>query len=280
MKRLLTLIIAAIALQACSMTRPDYQYPPSYGYGSTYGYDTPVSPVHISINIDKQPVWGPVGYDCAAYYYMPELNVYYDVNLSLFYYPSGSSWISAQYLPPAYRVYDLFRTYKVVLNYASPWQHNDNHRSQYRHYRDDRSQITIRMSRDPRYDKSWENTRPWIDPNRRSNRKSDYRPYPQAQPSSSDRYIEQNKNNNSGYNSGYRTESPKNAGNVAGGPYRTQDPNDGVSSRGKARKQSNTSNEVKYTSPKSNTRSTDTTSPSESYRSTNSSTSNTTTRGR
>ena len=71
MKRLLTLIIAAIALQSCSMTHTGSNYYP-------YGYDVPVSPTHISINIDKQPAWGPYGYDCAAFYYMPEINIYYD----------------------------------------------------------------------------------------------------------------------------------------------------------------------------------------------------------
>ena len=269
MKRLLTIAIAAITLQACSVT-----YPGSYHNNHPYGYDVPASPIHISINIDKQPAWGPAGYDCAAFYYLPELNIYYDVNLSLFYYPSGSSWIAAQYLPPSYRIYDLYRTYKVVINYASPWQHNDHHRSQYRHYRDDRSQISIRMSRDPRYNKNWENDRPWVDPDRRSNRKADYRPYPQHKPTSSDRYIEQNHNNN--YNSGYRTEGST-SGNVAGDSYRKQTQNDGVSSRGKARKESNKRTEVKTSTP---TRSSQSSSPSESYRSSSSSTSNTSTRGR
>lgn len=212
MKRLLTLIIAAIALQSCSMTHTGSNYYP-------YGYDVPVSPTHISINIDKQPAWGPYGYDCAAFYYMPEINIYYDVNLSLFYYPSGSNWIAAQYLPPSYRIYDLFRTYKVVLNYASPWQHNDSHRSQYRRYRDDRSQITISMSNDHRYSKSWDNLRPWVDPNRRSNRKQDYQQHPNSQPTSSDKYIEDHRNN------GYRVEGAehKKQGQTAGSSYRDKD---------------------------------------------------------
>ena len=228
MKRLLTLIIAAIALQSCSMTHTGSNYYP-------YGYDVPVSPTHISINIDKQPAWGPYGYDCAAFYYMPEINIYYDVNLSLFYYPSGSNWIAAQYLPPSYRVYDLFRTYKVVLNYASPWQHNDSHRSQYRRYRDDRSQITISMSNDHRYSKSWDNLRPWVDPDRRSNRKQDYQQHPNSQPTSSDKYIEDHRNN------GYRVEGTehKKQGPTAGSSYRGKDktPNKGTSSSSSYRNQ-------------------------------------------
>lgn len=188
MKRLLALTIIAVALQSCSLLRwgfdryngeypqPGYDhYNPDYGYhspvydyhNSTEGYDMQVSPTHIAVNIDKQPAWGPAGFDCAAFYYMPELNIYYDVNSSLFYYPSGSSWIASHYLPNSYYHCDLYRIYKVVLNYSSPWQHNHNHLSQFRHYCNDRSQVTISQSRDPRYGVSRENHRPWVDPNYR-----------------------------------------------------------------------------------------------------------------
>lgn len=173
MKRLLILIIVATSLQACSfgylgfnryVPRDDRSNPKYYEHNSTYGYDIPVSPTDMSYNIEKQPAWGPAGYDCAPFYYMPELNVYYDVNNSLFYYPSGRSWIASQFLPSSYCAYDLYRTYKVVLNYASPWQHNEHHRTQFRRYRDDRSQMAIYMSRDPRYNQCWNNHRPWVDP--------------------------------------------------------------------------------------------------------------------
>lgn len=38
--------------------------------------------VHLSvgINIGSQPDWGPVGYDHADYYYMPDIDSYYDIN--------------------------------------------------------------------------------------------------------------------------------------------------------------------------------------------------------
>ena len=171
MKKLLTLILVTVALQSCSLTTllPNYDYPSA----------------DITINIDLQPAWGPVGYDYAAYYYMPEINIYYDINRSLFYYQSNNRWIGVKYLPPSYRVYDLFKIYKVVINYDNPWKYNRNHRTQYKHYRDDRTQTTIRMSNDKRYNKSWENLRPWVDPDRRSNRKADYntnKPNQQSKP--------------------------------------------------------------------------------------------------
>ena len=214
MKRLLTLIIAAIALQSCSLAH----LIPSHASPS----------VDVTINIDLQPAWGPIGYDYAAYYYMPEINIYYDINHSRFYYPSGSRWISAEYLPPSYRVYDLFKVYKVVFNYEEPWKYNRTHRTQYKHYRDDRSQIPIRMSNDKRYEKSWDNLRPWVDPDRRNNRESNYHLRTQNQQAGSSKYIEDHRNN------GYRVEGTehKKQGPTAGGSYRDKDrtPNKGTSS--------------------------------------------------
>ena len=214
MKRLLTLIIAAIALQSCSLAH----LIPSHASPS----------VDVTINIDLQPAWGPIGYDYAAYYYMPEINIYYDINHSRFYYPSGSRWISAEYLPPSYRVYDLFKVYKVVFNYEEPWKYNRTHRTQYKHYRDDRSQIPIRMSNDKRYEKSWDNLRPWVDPDRRNNRESNYHLRTQNQQAGSSKYIEDHRNN------GYRVEGVENKkqGPTAGGSYRDKDktPNKGTSS--------------------------------------------------
>lgn len=213
MKKLLTLIIVAVALQSCSLTNliPSYDYPSA----------------EITINIDLQPAWGPIGYDYAAYYYMPEINIYYDINRSLFYYQSNNRWIGVKYLPPSYRVYDLFKIYKVVINYNNPWEYNRNHRAQYKHYRDDRTQTTIRMSNDKRYSKSWDNLRPWVDPNRRSNSKTDYKNQNNkpSQPSANKKPTDNNRPN------GYRTDeyNHNNQAPVAGGSYRQKD---GVPSRG------------------------------------------------
>lgn len=295
MKKLLTLIIVTFALQSCALTSliPNYNYPS----------------VDVTINIDLQPAWGPIGYDYAAYYYMPEINIYYDVNHSLFYYQSNNRWIGVEYLPPSYRVYDLFKIYKVVINYDNPWEYNRNHRSQYKHYRDDRSQIPIRLSNDSRYHKSWDNLRPWVDPNRRSNSKNDYKQHSQQKPNV-------NKPNDKNQQNGYRGEEDyrPNQGAVAGGAYRDTDrtpssstpsyrdqqpskPSNttkastdkkqssssaGVSSRGTAHTSTSNDNKPKSEAPKSNTRTTSSStsdnSSSDSYRTTTSS--GTATRGR
>ncbi|MDR1675553.1 MAG: hypothetical protein LBR86_03680 [Tannerella sp.] len=121
--------------------------------------------VQVNINIDRQPAWGPAGYDYAAFYYFPELNVYFDVDRALFYYLDGRRWISGFYLPLSYRRYDLYRMYKVVLNHdPNPWIHNRLHRRDYGRFRHNRSQVAIRHAKEHRYGRARSNTRAWVAP--------------------------------------------------------------------------------------------------------------------
>lgn len=102
--------------------------------------------VSVNINIGRQPAWGPVGYDYVSYYYLPDINCYYDIDLQIFYYPYRGQWASAQYLPYSYRDYDLYRMYKVVVNDSRPWMYNSNHIRSYARYKGYRSQSVIRYS--------------------------------------------------------------------------------------------------------------------------------------
>ncbi len=116
-----------------------------------------------TINIEIQPSWGPVGYDYAEFYYIPELNVYYDVANGLYYYYASRRWIGAPYLPVRYKRYDLHSMYKVVLNGdPHPWLSNRYHRRDYRHFINDRTQTPIRHTTDPRYEAPRRNTQPWV----------------------------------------------------------------------------------------------------------------------
>lgn len=107
--------------------------------------------VSFSLNIGSQPLWGPTGYDYAGYYYMPDIDAYYNVGSQQFVYMDGGQWVYRTSLPPRYRNYDLYNSYKVVINDRDPWLRNDYYRRQYRGYRGRRSQAVIRDSRDYRY---------------------------------------------------------------------------------------------------------------------------------
>lgn len=71
--------------------------------------------VAVNVNIGAPPMWGPAGYSGVQYYYLPDVESYYDVPSSMFIYQSGGVWIHRSYLPTRYRHYDLYNGYKVVM---------------------------------------------------------------------------------------------------------------------------------------------------------------------
>ena len=108
--------------------------------------------VNLNVNLGQQPVWGPTGYDHADYYYLPDIDCYYDVNRSQFIYNSGNRWVYASRLPAQYRNYDLYNSYKVVVNEPKPYLHADVYRNQYRNNKQPHAkQMAIRDSREEKY---------------------------------------------------------------------------------------------------------------------------------
>jgi hypothetical protein len=107
--------------------------------------------VGVNINIGSQPAWGPVGYDYAEYYYLPDIDAYYYVPRHQFIYLSNGQWIFSAALPPRYRGYNLYSGYKVVLNEPRPYLHHTAYRERYAPYRDRHDQVIIRDSHDPKY---------------------------------------------------------------------------------------------------------------------------------
>lgn len=104
--------------------------------------------VNLNINIGHQPQWGPLGYDYARYYYMPELDVYYDVSNRNYTYYDGRRWTSHRSLPKRYHGFDLYRTYKVVINDARPWRNHKIHHQKYRRYAKNYKQANRRNHRE------------------------------------------------------------------------------------------------------------------------------------
>jgi hypothetical protein len=115
--------------------------------------------VNVNLNIGNQPDWGPTGYDYVDYYYLPDMDVYYNVPQHLFIYPEGSRWIYARSLPPRYGGYNLYNSYKVVVNKPRPYLHPDVYRREYGRYKGGRgpSQVIIRDSHDEKYKNHYNN---------------------------------------------------------------------------------------------------------------------------
>ena len=90
--------------------------------------------ISVRLNIGNPPAWGPSGYSDVQYYYLPDVEAYYDVNSSMFIYYEGRSWVRRSYLPSRYRNYDLYGGYKVVMNGYhgnTPYYKHNEYRTKY-----------------------------------------------------------------------------------------------------------------------------------------------------
>jgi hypothetical protein len=105
----------------------------------------------VNVNIGSQPAWGPVGYDYVEYYYLPDVEAYYYVPKRQFIYLAGDTWVHSYSLPPAYRNYDLYNGYKVVVNEPRPFRHFKADRIKYATYKGNHSQVIIRNSNETKY---------------------------------------------------------------------------------------------------------------------------------
>lgn len=177
------------------------------GVGSLYNNTIEAQSINISINIGRQPAWGPVGYDYVGYYYFPDIDIYYNVNSGIFYYPDRGRWVSVRYLPPRYRHYDLYGLYKVVLNVNDPWRYHHIHYRDYAKYKGYRKQLVIRDSRDMRYRDSRNNRVGWYYDSKQPKHRNDYKYNDQGR---NKNYSDRNRYNNDGGRKEYRFDDKKN----------------------------------------------------------------------
>ncbi len=90
--------------------------------------------ISVRVNIGTPPQWGPSEYTDVRYYYLPDVEAYYDVPSSMFIYFNGVRWVHRSYLPSRYRDYDLYNGYKVVMtDYRgnTPYTHFREYRIKY-----------------------------------------------------------------------------------------------------------------------------------------------------
>jgi len=80
-----------------------------------------------------RPSWG-LQASAGDYYYMPEIDTYYDIPHRQFIYFQGNNWVTASSLPYQYRDYDLNRGFKVAINENRPYMHGDVYRNRYSSY--------------------------------------------------------------------------------------------------------------------------------------------------
>jgi len=90
--------------------------------------------VSVNINFGTPPVWAPEDHVEVQYYYLPEIDVYYDVPQRQFIYISNRRWIRSGYLPNRCKNYNLRGGNIVYLtDYRgnSPYVFHGKHRMRY-----------------------------------------------------------------------------------------------------------------------------------------------------
>lgn len=107
--------------------------------------------LNVNVNIGSQPLWGPVGYDHAEYYYLPDIESYYYVPKRQFIYLNGGTWAFTTALPASYRSYNLYNGYKVVINSPKPYLNFKNDKVKYAKFKGNKGQTVILKSNDPKY---------------------------------------------------------------------------------------------------------------------------------
>ena len=86
----------------------------------------------ITVNVAR-PVWGPA-VTTEEYYYLPEVESYYDIPKSQFVYLNNGVWVRSKTLPKRYKNYNLNKGRVVVINDyhgKSPYVHYKNHKVKY-----------------------------------------------------------------------------------------------------------------------------------------------------
>lgn len=71
--------------------------------------------VSVNVNIGTPPVWAPAAPVEVHYYYLPDIEVYYDVPARRYIYLRNGRWIRSAALPARYRGYDLYHGQTIYL---------------------------------------------------------------------------------------------------------------------------------------------------------------------
>src|ERR1700712_1025021 len=90
---------------------------------TSIGLNVTEAQVSVGVRIGYPPVWAPRAYN-TRYYYIPELDAYYDASRGGYYVNNGSEdWSYESTLPGYYGDVDFSLFHPVVVNYwgARPW---------------------------------------------------------------------------------------------------------------------------------------------------------------
>ncbi|MBW8331033.1 MAG: hypothetical protein K0M40_03350 [Prolixibacteraceae bacterium] len=178
----------------------------------------------------ENPQWAPSYYGGTRYYYLPDIESYYDIYTREFIFLNHAQWIYSPYLPTIYPDFNLNNSFIVVVNsnMYQPWMHHQYYishfpRYYYRDYYDrsnfayvrgfnENSSSAIYWSENER-----DRARNWNDENLRAGRQFRYSKEDRQQQRNmnnsgiSRQSTDSSANNNSRNNNANRAENPVNS---------------------------------------------------------------------
>lgn len=104
---------------------------------SVLGFSSCEGPLRISGMISfSNPAWAPPYHPGARYYYIPDIEVYYDMSDREFVYLNNGQWMFSPVLPSLYAGYDLYTGFIISLNLGvyQPWMHHQYYVAHYPRY--------------------------------------------------------------------------------------------------------------------------------------------------
>ncbi|MEM0543122.1 hypothetical protein WFZ85_10890 [Flavobacterium sp. j3] len=91
---------------------------------------------NANIKLEKTATWSPAQRFDKQYYYLPEIDAYYDVSQRKYIYQSNNAWVRSNTLPTRYNNYNLKKGKIVyITDYRgnTPFKYHKKHKSKYYH---------------------------------------------------------------------------------------------------------------------------------------------------
>ena len=92
--------------------------------------------ISLNINVNSTPreTVRYVEVPSHSYYFYPEIEVYFDINSSVYVYFSGNTWVRTQYLPKRCRGYNIRNGQRFLIDYRGmkPYTHFSQHKIKYK----------------------------------------------------------------------------------------------------------------------------------------------------
>jgi hypothetical protein len=190
----------------------------------TYRYGTQGSQIVV-----ENPPWGPPVYPGIRYYYLPDIECYYDIYTREFIFLDHARWFYSPTFPAMYPGFDLNNCFVVIVNtnIYQPWMHHQYYVSHFPryYYRDyyDHSNIPWVRGYDENFRRAvyWRENernraRSWDDENLRNNRQFKYSREDRLQKNSTVRQGEYRQSSDKEERRGNMEDSNRNRSDPAG----------------------------------------------------------------